>query len=82
MWCINYVPLFLVGTDDFVPSPVSLTFQPTLVTGVRECGEVLIEDDMAVEDTEVFIVLLSSADQGVMLGLNSTLVAIVENDRE
>ena len=42
----------------------------------------LIVNDMVVEDRDVFIVLLSSADQGVMLGLNSTLVVIVDNDRE
>ena len=51
----------LVGIDDFDPSPINLTFQPTLITGVLECRELLIANDLVVEETDEFIVLLSTS---------------------
>ena len=39
-------------------------------------------NDLVVEETDEFIVLLNSSDQGVMIGLSSTVVAIVDNDSE
>lgn len=61
---------------------MNLTFQPTLITGVLECRELLIVNDLVVEETDEFIVLLNSSDEGVMIGLSSTVVAIVDNDSE
>lgn len=72
----------LVGIDDFDPSPINLTFQPTMITGAQECRELLIVNDLVVEETDEFIVFLNSSDEGVMIGLSSTIVAIVDNDSE
>lgn len=39
-------------------------------------------NDLVVEETDEFIVFLNSSDEGVMIGLSSTIVAIVDNDSE
>lgn len=70
---INYIP-FAAG-EDFVQTTMELEFTPTII---ERCIDIEIENDVVVEDTEVFVVSVGSNDP-VTFATDSVTVSILDD---
>ncbi len=57
-----------------------LTFSPGASDGYRECLNVTIIDDEALEANQIFFVILTEQDDGVDVINGTTTVTITDND--
>ena len=66
-------------SNDFLPTTVELTFQPTTATQ-PQCADIAIVGDEILEDDEEFSLFLSTGDPDVIIGLASATVTILNDD--
>ena len=76
---IFIIIIVIIGGADYSFLSVNLTFDQA-TQDVPQCGSISIIDDAILEDSEAFMVQLSTADSDVMLGLSSTTVSIMDDD--
>ena len=74
-------PYFSAGNDYDMLSIV-LTFSSGQSVGGVQTTSVTIQDDSSVENDEVFSVSISSMDSGVMLGISTAWVTIIEDSTD
>ena len=74
-------PYFSAGNDYDMLSIV-LTFSSGQSVGGAQTTSVTIQDDSSVENDEVFSVSISSMDSGVMLGISTAWVTIIEDSTD
>ena len=70
--------IFFTASEDYVGIAPSLTFTPTGDTVI--CHNITIVDDSLVEDTQVFLAALETADSSVRLLPDIATISIVDND--
>ncbi len=61
-------------------STVDLTFSANTSDGYRQCIDIMIIDDSAVEGNETFSVILTTSEPNVLIETNSTEITIADND--
>lgn len=73
MFSIGFIAII-----DYTPATGNLTFE----AGVLEpqCADVGIVNDTILENQEIFFVVISTSDSGVMVATNMTTVFILDND--
>ena len=73
--------MFLVNVD-YMPADTILTFPTGSQRGARQCVDISIVDDVAVENTESFAVQLSTSDPNVELSpiCNHALFTVYDSD--
>ena len=74
-------PLFAAGNDYDMLSIV-LTFSSGQSVGGVQSTSVTILDDSSVENDEDFTVSINSMDPGVMLGISTAWVTIIEDNND
>lgn len=67
-----------VGPGDYITTTVGLLFEP--LTPLPLCVNISVVDDEILEIVEEFFVQLTVVDQPVVLGLDSSTVAILNDD--
>ena len=67
------------GSSDFVQVPTNVVFETS--TSGRECAQVSILDDFVLEDSETFLIAISSLDTAVVILQSELTVTIQDNDR-
>ena len=71
---------FLAGVEDFVAVNSTLTFAPSPAPA-QQCVNINITDDARLENTESFLLVISSSDPDIIIVGNS-IVVITDNDSE
>ena len=56
---------------------IELTFQPGTSS---QCASVIVNDDSTLENNEIFLVELTTADEAVQLNPTSANITIIDND--
>ena len=56
---------------------MELTFQPGTSS---QCASVIVNDDSTLENNEIFLVELTTADEAVQLNPSSADITIIDND--
>lgn len=56
---------------------MELTFQPGTSS---QCASVIVNDDSTLENNEIFLVELTTADEAVQLNPTSANITIIDND--
>lgn len=74
-------PLFAAGNDYDMQSIV-LTFSSGQSVGGVQTTSITILDDSSVENDEVFTVSINSMDPGVMCGISTAWVTIIEDSSD
>ena len=59
---------------------MSLSYAVDVMSSRTVCTNISIVEDEVVEDDETFAVLINSSDSSVMIGRNSAVVTILDND--
>ena len=68
------------AVDDFAPLVEQLVvFEPTVLPHTF-CTNITIVDDLLVEEDEVFILVLTTDDGGILLSPNDVIVTITDRD--
>ena len=76
MLCVT----FLAGVEDFIAVNSTLTFAPSPAPA-QQCVNINITDDARLENTESFLLVVSSSDPDIIVVGNS-IVVITDNDSE
>ena len=66
--------------SDYTAVSTDEVFVPSSDTNAMQCVSITIEDDEALEGDETFIVILTTSEPIVMLEMNETTIAIMDND--
>ncbi len=72
-------PIFTADLSDFIPVVLTVTFQPS---NNLQCRDIHTTEDTVLEDTEDYIIQLTTVDPEVTLGLDSATIVISDNDSE
>ena len=72
------IPYLLLHSLDYSLISENIIFSPGL-TG-PQCQSISITDDSILENDEMFVVALSTADQDVILNPSTTSVTIIDDD--
>ena len=72
---------YVSADRDFVSTPVEVVFDPTTTQG-RECSNISLLDDLILEASETFDVLLVTIDPDVTISdaANTLVIVITDND--
>ena len=69
-------------TDDYEPVNVMVTFVPDGSSNHLQCQNISITNDLLVENTERFFVMLNSSDSSVEFSSTLATVDIIDNSSE
>ncbi len=69
-----------MSASDYTTVSTDVTFTSGSTDNAAVCVYIIILDDFALEDNQIFTLMLTTSDPDVMLGSNKTLITIIDND--
>jgi hypothetical protein len=75
-----FYPITAADGSDYTGDSFNTTFTSGSMYGATRCVNITILEDGALEGDQTFTVMLTTSDPNVVIGINMTVVTIMDND--